>query len=128
MYLFVYQGCTNVEITMKTASYGYENSWRIEFDSMGQVCTSDTGHDPQPHATYTNICILCKGRQFQLYCLDSYGDGWEFAYGDDAYVQIEGKKFCDTNFFSGYSLPAQSHTITTTCVHPSKLTSNGDCK
>ena len=111
---------------MQTASYGFDNTWRLELDKDGAVCASGAVTDD--NTKYNMICTLCKDIPFNLYCLDSYGDGWESPYGgDEAYVEIGGMRYCDENFESGYSLQAQMGTITKNCVAPTILNSDGNC-
>ena len=117
---------------MKTASWGRENSWQIT-ENNDVICKSDEAITHMDGEKYRKICKICKNTAFQLYCLDSWGDGWEYYSNDDAYVEIAGKKYCDENFNHGYSFPVQefqidsSHDPPITCALPMVLKSDGSC-
>ena len=111
---------------MKTASWGSENSWSLEFQKDMSICTSVA--NTKDETNYRHFCRLCNGMPFKFYCHDSFGDGWEISPTDDAYVEIENKKYCHENFGSGYSLPLITITIDRSdCLSPKILKSDGTC-
>lgn len=76
---------TCVDISLHTQSWGNEVSWSItgsatcfgnNYDSYGNYDVSD--------------CCLEAGQSFDLYCHDSWGDGWH-----QGYIMINNKKYCD---------------------------------
>jgi len=74
-----------VDISLHTKSWGNEVSWSI---TGSATCFGNY------YSSYANIditdCCLEAGQSFDLYCQDSYGDGWH-----DGYIMINNKKYCE---------------------------------
>jgi len=90
------------EVTMRTGNWGYEMSWSIhghwddDENPYPNLCQSHYTHD-EDYTTYQRSdCCLESGKEYKIFCDDSYGDGW-----NGGYLEINGERYCDD--FTGYS-------------------------
>merc|ERR1719221_1881340 len=103
-------------ITISTGRFAEELSWHLGHCAGAQQYSN--------HATYTEECCLEMG-DYNLTCLDAYGDGWE-----GAAITIDGVAYC-RYFSDGYihqeyliisHIPADTSTLTPTTIPTSAPT------
>ena len=94
-----------------TGSYSTEISWTlVNDDGTGESCSSPNyyssnyacSYSASPTLnTYTGCGTMKKGN-YRLYCRDSYGDGWNYAYVIIPESHDPTEKWCQS-FRNGYS-------------------------
>ena len=103
-------------IELKTVYWGHEISWELlPQDPNDPLILSSCPPPPNTHyssgATYPHNCQLTAGNKYELYCRDSYGDGW-----NGGYLTIQGTKYCgyDSDIANNYwsNHPNNPQTIT----------------
>jgi len=83
----------DMNMTMVTDAWGKECSWNIT-DAEGDLVCSGSGY-PSNTVNEISDCDFEPNQQYNLTCMDSWGDGW-----GDNYLEIDGIKYCNNIGFS----------------------------
>ena len=88
-----------------TSGWGHEEQWKITGTETLTTCKSSRDYDNEH--TYNNLCCLpTRDPDFQLTCIDKWGDGW-----NGAYLEINGKRYCQN---------LKSHEMNVSIPNPAK--------
>ena len=93
-------------VTTTTAQYGAEISWEIVHLDTGNTCGGSNYTDE--NGGIDEECCLPDGGEYELVCMDSYGDGWH-----GGFLTIVGEAYCDSSFESEQRVVVQ---LTGACV------------
>ena len=77
-----------LDVMTHTSDWGHEIKWKIKGTSTMASCESNTEYENGQIYTQ-NCCLPVKEDEFDLTCIDSFGDGWH-----GAHLEIDGKSYC----------------------------------